>query len=351
MVFSRRVRASAPKKTTTGGPFEDVTAAEPPAGWENFQPLDVTAGGYFILRNDTDYKVVNQTANGNVRLRGGHRVVVRGLTVNINRPDTWNKESESLTTGLELQENPYPADNPLSGGSPQPDRQFYCEGILLEGPHLTQGVRVACPTADVHLVNVHVAGIRFRDSDHRDGTRGNRINHPDLIQTYGGAKTLSLDGFTGYSSYQGLFFKEDNTIVGGPINLRRVDVHGTEVFDDEGNAYAGHRMIWNFRGQPVTAVNDSVWIDGHVRNGWQPRPNGSTSFYRIRYWDGNQYHYDPAPSLATDEMAIRPTPTSVQTDALGRYAVVPTVTGVLRLGSPPGGEFVPGALVGNGYER
>lgn len=256
----------------------------PPTGWESFTSLDVSAGGAFILRNDTDYKIVNQSASGNVRLRGGRRVVVMGLAVTIDRPDTWYRESESATTGLELQENPYDETDPLSGGAPQPGRMFYCEGILLTGPHLTQGIRTACPTADLVLVNVHVAGVRFRDSDHRDGTRDNTTNHPDIIQTYGGVKSLTIDGFTGYSAYQGFFFKEDNVIINGPIGLRRVDLHAIEVSDTSGNAYAGHRMLWNYRNQPITIPDDSVWVEGHPRNGWQPRVGTGSGFHRVREW-------------------------------------------------------------------
>lgn len=236
------------------------------------------------MRDDTNYKIVNQTAAKGVRLRGGRKVVVMGLTVNIDRPNTWYRESESLTTGLELQENPFPSTDPNSGGSPASDRMFYCEGILLQGATLTQGIRLYCPTADVTLSNVHVAGVRFRDSDHRDGTRSNITNHPDLIQTYGGAKSLIIDGFTGYSSYQGLFFKEDNNIIGGPISLRRIDLHATEALDAEGNAYAGHRMLWNYRGQTITCHDESVWVEGHARNGWQPRVGQGTGFHRIRSW-------------------------------------------------------------------
>ncbi|PID30530.1 hypothetical protein CR983_02655 [Candidatus Saccharibacteria bacterium] len=262
-----------------------VAVEEPPAGWESFTPLDVSAGGSFLLRNDTNYLIRNQSSPLFVRLRGGRKVVIMGLTVNVDRPNSWYRESESKTTGLELQENPLPPTDPNRGGDPQPDREFYCEGVLLKGPSLTQGIRIACPTADVRLVNVHVAGVRFRDTDHRDGTRRNVINHPDLVQTYGGAKSLKFDGFTGYSSYQGLFFKEDNTIIGGPISLRRVDLHATETTDATGTSCAGHLMLRNYRNQPVTVADDTVWIQGHPRNGWQPRTDGSIAFHRVRVWN------------------------------------------------------------------
>jgi hypothetical protein len=341
---------SGPTAPTIAG----TAAVAPPTGWQSFTPLDVSAGGAFILRNDTDYLVQGQTANANVRLRGGRRVVVMGLTVNIEHA-TWTTVGEAETTGLELQENPYASTDARSGGDPLPDRAFHAEGVYLGGSRLTQGIRLNCPTADVRIVNSHVGMVRFANSDHRDGTNGQSTNHPDVIQTYGGAKSLTIDGLTAYSAYQGLFFKEDNTIVGGPISLRRVDMHAVEYTaterDGATRAYAGHRMLWNYRNQATTT--DNVWVQGHARNGWQPG-----GFYRVRYWNTTTSAYvdEPVPSNGTDIHAIAQDvgsgPDATGTDATGAYAQYTTggLAGQrIYLGARPGGEFVPVAAVGSGY--
>jgi hypothetical protein len=318
-----------------------ATAVALPAGWESFTPLNVGTGGTHVLRNDTDYLIRNQTLTQSLRLQGGRRVVVMGLTITITRAD-WTTVGSSVTCGLFLEEG-------VTGGAPQANRAFYCEGIRMGGPNLTQGVLTYCPTADVYLSNIHVAGIRFDSCDHRDGTNGKTLNHPDLVQTTGSQKSLTIDGFTGYSAYQGLFFKEEENPQGGPIFLRRVDVRAIEHVGSDGISYPGNRMLWNESDQPLTIERGSVWVDGLPRNGHQ-----DGGFYRERFFNGSIYVLDPAPSLAAERDAVLPRPTVGGTDARGAFAyfaidTAPEINGVVYLGTPPF-EFVPSASVGVGYD-
>ena len=355
-------------------PAAAVRHVSPPVSWEDFTPLDVSAGGVFVLRNDTDYKIVGQSAPSNVRLRGGRKVVIIGLTVTVANQN-WTTLSEAETTGLEFQENPYTtSDPPRAGGAPSSDREFYAEGVLLNGSELTQGIRLNCPTAAVTLVNIHVAEIRFHSNFHRDGKIVDGLkyvtNHPDLIQSYGGMKSLTIDGFTGYSMYQGFFFKEDLATVNGPISLRRVDLHAFEAADtvDSAYRYAGHVMLWNYQGQPIACHDDTVWIEGHIRNGWQPRTaatsvNG-TGFHYVRRPqqiadpDNTVYTDDLPPSAAQHYMTvgIGTDPSAygspaLATDSLGQYATYPSsVSGKIRFGIPLSGEYVPATSVGSSYQ-
>lgn len=245
----------------------------PPSGWESYTPLDVSAGGIFTVADGTNVKVVGQTANAPVMIRSNNRVVIMGLTINVN-VSNWTTIGESGSEGLEMQHRT------VAPTTPAADSLFHIEGVRITGTTLSQGIRTSCPGADVQIVNCHVDPIGFDSCDQRDGTNGKSTNHPDLLQTYGAQKSLIIDGFTGYSAYQGLFFKEDNTIVGGPISLRRVDVHAVRRIGSDGVSYYGHRMLWNYRDQPITTDGDTVWVQGHLRNGWQ-----SGGFYRERYYD------------------------------------------------------------------
>lgn len=252
---------------------ETAGAPAPPTGWESYTTLDVSAGGTFQVADGTNVKIIGQTASGPVLIRSNNNVVIMGLTITTNVP-TWTTIGESGSEGLELQHRT------SAPTTPAPDCTFHVEGVYITGPTLTQGIRTNCPGADVRLVNIHVDPIHFDSSDQRDGVNGKSTNHPDLLQTYGAQKSLVIDGFTGYSAYQGLFFKEDNTIVGGPISLSHVDVHAVGGIGSDGITYPGHRMLWNYRDQPITVSGDTVWVQGHKRNGWQPG-----GFYRERYYD------------------------------------------------------------------
>jgi hypothetical protein len=238
--------------------------------------LDVSSGGDFILRNDTDYLIQNQTVNGShVRLRGGRKVVVMGVTVviDMNWADILNS-SELNTTGFELQVNPYPETDSRSGGAPQAGREFYVEGCLVTGPTATQGFRINAAGYDVTIVNCHVDRLRFANSDHRGNSTTKRAgiyttNHPDIIQMYNNAcASLTVDGLSGYSMYQGFFFRAETATPSAPILLRRVDLHAFEEAGAipehdglEGVLFAGHRMLNNYDSFPLTVESD-VWVEG-----------------------------------------------------------------------------------------
>ena len=361
--------------TQTGGPAVALSSRvglapslTPPTGWESFTPLDVSAGGTIVLDNATDYKVVGQTAATKVLIRGGRRVVVMGLTINVDDVAGWTTSSESSTCGLELQ------TYPSNGTGAAADAEFYIEGLLVQGNTLTQGIRLNAQSHAVKLVNYHVAGVRFDDCDHRDGTNGRSTNHPDAIQAYNGAfKSLDIDGMTAYSGYQGIFLRIGDSAGyptdadARPVTMRRTDLHAIEFTGSDGYDYAGHRMLWNYGHLgttlfPITLDEDTytdtypsgssgVWVKGHIHNGWQPG-----GFYRVRYWDGSAYVLDPVPSGGLDVHAVAQgaasAPDATGTDAVSDWASFSSgISGKIRLGSPPDGEHVPAALTGATYDR
>lgn len=331
------------RAATIKGPGATFITTLPPTGWESFTPLNVGTGGVFLLRNDTNYLIAGQSITQSLRLRGGRKVVVMGLTATISRSD-WTTVGSSVTCGVMLDENPSSAT--ADGGPPLADRAFHCEGMLFQGSSLTQGVLMSCPTAHVTLVNVHCKKIAFDSCDHRDGTNGKTLNHPDLIQPDGGVKSITIDGFTGYSAYQGLFLKEDVNPQGGPVFLRRVDIHGVSHVGSDGITYSGNKLLWSHAASnlPLTLESGTVWVEGHPHNGYQ-----DATFYRERYWNGSAYVLEPSPANAADRDACDPKPTIQGADALGTYATYsqPHISGRVYLGAHA--EYVPAASVGASY--
>jgi hypothetical protein len=323
---------------------------QPPDGWESFTPLDVSAGGDFVLLNNTNYLIQNQSVTGShVRLRGGRKVVVMGLTVTINQEwSTFQSGSEMYSTGLELQENPYVDPDPLAGGPLQADAEFYIQDFHATGPRLTQGMRVNC-LRDVKIKDMTVDAITFKNCDHRDGTNGLTTNHPDVIQTYNeGFKSLTIDGLVGQTGYQGLFIRGHLAVdKNRPVYLKNIHIKAIEFASQEEDSssynYAGMRLLSNIDEFYPFTVGDNVWIEGHPNNGWGP-PTGT--FQKVRYWSGSSYTLDPVGGTAEHIHAIDPTiVASTGTDGIGDYAELTNSGGKVYLGAPPVESIAPDSMV------
>ncbi len=322
------------------------TAITLPAGWESYTPLDLSAyGTHDIIRlpYDTDYLVRDQDHPTHITIRGGRNVVILGCKATSDHTDP-RYVSEYETTGIEVQDYPNGQDD--AGNPPPAERHVYIVGCRLTGYTLTQGIRISAPSAHVHIGDVRVDLVRFGNCDHRDGTNNYTKNHPDLIQPYGGAKSIEIDGFSGYSGYQGITLKVDNVSEAPEVTMRRVCVSGFEFEGIDTYKYAGHYMLYLLPGNHgapaphVTVLDGSVYVEVHPNSGWA----GRSKFRRVRYWDGTQYVSDPVLGTAVPEEAIYPAPTSVSNG----IATVPGVDGGIRLGRPTH-DYVPAELVGPGY--
>jgi len=208
----------------------------------------------------------------------------------------------------------------------------FIEGLEVSGTCM-DFMDISAPQARVILQNVRVEGCRSHDESLSDGYTD---EHPDLIQPWGGAKEIDIDGFTGFSDYQGFQLNSDKGVVGNIVvkhaNIGRIatvpqygryfmwqDCNSSKFRDCATNADAPDFPHWDltddsFYIQPADnrSLDDSVW----------PAANGSDPRKAVLAADGQSVSW---PNY-TEKM-----------------------NGRVRLGPPPGGDFVPAGSVGIGY--
>lgn len=260
-----------------------VFAAEPltwppPKGWETFENVVVpAAGGTVTLPNSQkDYRLTApEMIHGKVRIRGGRNVVWIGGHIRIGK-DLGDNPGERH--GILIDDGK--ADDVVDG------RVVFLEGIRMDGDGLSEGVDTKAPKAHIVLQNIGIDTIRHRGFDDRDSTGKYAANlplrnHPDIVQLFGGYKSLSVDGLSGRTGYQGLQLVAESRPVGsipGPIKLRRVNLEAVETPDEIApHRHAGHvGLSWygDSTGQ-MFVDNGTVWFQHHVRSGW-----GATGGFR-----------------------------------------------------------------------
>jgi hypothetical protein len=254
------------------------------------------------LDPDRDYVIVfpDTPVRRAINLSGGRNVVIIGGEIDI----PWQGNSPSIASRRALHLTR------VTG-------TIHVEGLLLHGDDISEGIQVNAPRAVVQIQNVAIVDIRARDQvDFRD-------NHPDLIQTYGNARELRVDRFTGSTDYQGFFFQADfYGPAHGPVRLSRVNITGKPT---------ARYLLWF---TPVPGAGDvtleDVWLD--------VPPERSGGLGRA-VWP-HVAHDGPSRALLTEG----PLP-SVSWGP----ASVPRITGAVFGGRPPGGDFAPPSEVGVGY--
>ncbi len=212
-----------------------------------------------IVAQFNDYAVLNIT--------GGHNIVMIGGEIHIpDLPDTQN--------GVQGNDNQRQAMR-LDGNT----GTVFIEGLEVSGTCM-DFMDISAPQARVILQNVRVEGCRSHDESLSDGYTD---EHPDLIQPWGGAKEIDIDGFTGFSDYQGFQLNSDLEVVGNIVvkhaNIGRIatvpqygryfmwqDCNESKFRDCATNADAPDFPHWDltddsFYIQPADnrSLDDSVW--------------------------------------------------------------------------------------------
>jgi hypothetical protein len=186
----------------------------------------------------------------------------------------------------------------------------HVEGLLLHGDDISEGIQINAPEAIVQIQNVGVYGIHARDQV------GFSDNHPDLIQSYGNAREIRVDRFTGSTDYQGFFFQPDfHGPHHGPVALSRVNIAGEPT---------SRYLLWFAPGAAATL--EDVWLDVPAeREGGLGRA----------VW----------PDDAGREVSARVD----RGERLAASWTSSTITGRVYGGRPPDGDFVRPEDVGIGY--
>jgi hypothetical protein len=200
----------------------------------------------------------------------------------------------------------------------------HIEGVLIDDVDVGRGdgIAIAAPEAIVQIQNVRIVRL----------TGEERGNHADVVQVWGGVRELRIDRLTGGTDYQGLHIQPD-LAPNGPEIIKNANVFST-------SDRSGNWLTWLAQGSNSCSTAQSVSLD--------------------------QVYVTPRAGRRLGE-AVWPPDTGVDLDNSGSSAVraclstasadgselsfplLPTVTGVVRRGPPPGGDFVPDGVAGPNY--
>jgi hypothetical protein len=302
-----------------GVPFGAVAYAAPLA----WPPPKLDAPKTILLNDHDDnldldshqdciLKMPKQKKIGHVRITGGRNIVLIG---------GWS----TIPAGLDHQDvNFLILDKPdtIAG------RVVHIEGVKVDGSGggSSDAFHINAPRTIIQLENIRATGIVFNPK-----TRW----HSDLIQPGGGCQELRVDHFTGSSQFQGFYLAQDK----GPIG--KLDLRHVNICAD------GTRKII------------LLAIGGAINS---PKVNGKPMFGLCDVPMVNLHEVYLKPSVGQDATAAvlpnggnRNPGCQSQLSADGKTLSWPSlqhkVTGIVCIGGPPAGDFVPEPVVELDYGR
>jgi hypothetical protein len=260
---------------------------------------DLEAGKDYIL-------TVPRTGKGDTFIRGGRNIVIIGGHISTGRGQApWtSSEHRALyfadTTGV-----------------------IHVEGVLIDDIDSGQGdgIAIAAPTATLQIQNVRITGLSGMEQG----------NHADVVQTWGGVKELRIDRLTGSTNYQGLHIQPDL----GPIG--RATIRNTNVASTSDTA--GNWLTWLTTGSNTCETAEQVLLDEVYVT---PRPGRNLGDSVWPPSDGADA--GDAPDPVQNCLSVL----SADGSELS-FPELPRVSGVIREGPPPGGDFVPEGVAGPDY--
>jgi hypothetical protein len=258
--------------------------------------------------------VFNQVANQRVEVKGGRNVVIIGGEININiAHGTINNDNKRM--GLKFKDQ---------------TGTVHAEGLWLHGEYINEGIQIDAPDADVQIYNVRI------DQIHGAKQRP-PYSHADIVQPWGGVRSLKIDYMTGSSHYQGFLFKADYNGPLGPVDVRHTNIEmlpgpsADSYFPNNGGRYG----IAFSRGA-YTSIN---WDSGTV---WMKvNPNYKSPWYKNMI-DFNGNGEPSSADAGSDGTGNFVDMNSYRSDQSGR---IYEYTG----STPPGGDYVPASSVGSSY--
>ena len=283
----------------------------PPAGWETYTTYTIPAtGGTHTLDENTDYKIsAPSTITEAVHLRGGRNVVWIGGHIHI--ADKAALAPPTSRRALVLSDHP---TQPTVDG-----RIMHLEGLLLDGNDLSEGIDLNAPKTIFQLQNFHCDTVLIRGCDDRDRTGAYTVglNHADVLQPWGGFKECRVDGLTGKTNYQGMYFMQDTgTPTRGPAWFKRLNLAAVQTIGED---------LYTRTAKTTNAGTDNVEDTGHgIVNDNQIEITASTD---TALTVGNTYH---VVSAATDTFQLSLTQGGAAIDLAGGtidYEFTPSYTG------------------------
>jgi hypothetical protein len=261
--------------------------------------INIASTGYTETKLDTtkDYviKLPAQRKVGATVIDGGHNVVIKGGYLTVPRNDGEGKE----TRGLYVKH---------STGT------VHVEGVKIDGSgggYIDGLVFGYMPNAVVQLENMRVVGLH-----------GNAHFHADIIQVWEGVKRIRIDKFTGSSNYQGIFTQ--NAIGAGIYKRTNLFYQKSNVVTESGT---NRFLLW------LTRSNNSCVHSPYTLEDFYIAEKPGTSFGESAW---------PSASNSFGCAAV------VQNNVM-RWPNLSQVTGSVKRGRAPNGDFVPADVAGVGY--
>lgn len=278
--------------------------AKPPLTWapptlSNAVTINVTnANRRLFLDNARDYRLnITEHLYRELWIEGGRNVVVVGGHITIDQLGAESSYQDNTAVKVRFGD---------------PSGTVHLEGLLIDGPYVNDGMGIATER------NVQIENVRIERA--YDDIKG---GHADCVQIQQGVGNLRMDRFTCSTQRQGIFLG-DHT---GPI--RSADLRHVNMY-----AAGGKHLFFQTTGTYPVALSD-CWLA--IAAGYQPW--AKFGFWVYPQKDGRTYWGQ----VDRRRRAV------VSPDKSFLWFVGSRISGVMRKGISPSGDFVPSWAAGTGY--
>ena len=275
-----------------------------PPELENPETREIGVDGkVFQLKPDRDYMIklpTDKVRTEQVWLEGGRNIVLIGGVIALPDGGPNLSNNDGTRRGIYIKN---------ATGT------VHIEGVLFDGEKSGEydAVAINAPKAIVQLQNIHVAAL--------GGSF--KFFHGDIVQPWGGVKELRIDRLTGTTSYQGLQINQDAGKIGKEF-IRNVNLKGSGQW----KLWLTGKEMADQGGYPPTHL-DEVYIE--PTNKWG---EGKTSLAQSAF-----------PGVGAPKGAV-----FKEGEKAIHWPELDHVHGEVKLGPPPGGDFVPAESVGLKYK-
>jgi hypothetical protein len=301
------------------GPGLKLTWAPPPCGdvTHGCARYDVANTGshqFLSLSPSQDWivKLPSVPVLGGLDIEGGHNVIIIGGEIDLTTPCVTDT---NVCHGINLSR------------SSSSTGEVYIEGVLIKNPDPTHsqytgdGIDVnTSATSNITIQNVRVEGI--------DGCDANGVSaHADVFQPYGAqGAVIHVDHLSGTTDFQGMEINPDTaTPSSGVYENVNIDVlpnpHACAGWN-------GDLYVWWL----TEGATSCTTYPMSLYNDYAAEPNGSLANHAV--WPDTDTTFGcPAQYM----------------NAVANWPQLPSISGGVRDGLPPGGDFVPAGVAGLNY--